>query len=87
MCSYPFQVCRGTSTGKIVQTVTERPALINDQVLISITNSRVCETDERFICSGTALGYEGVGIDREIGREMPEIRVTVQPPYKNTIAT
>lgn len=76
MSAYKFKVFRGDpSTGDIVETVTERPALVHDQVLLSITHSGLCGTDEHFLKSGIALGHEGVGVVKELGPEVKHLKV------------
>ncbi|KAH9207951.1 NADP-dependent alcohol dehydrogenase [Leptodontidium sp. 2 PMI_412] len=76
MSAYKFKVFRGDpATGDIIEAVTERPALINDQVLISITHSGLCGTDEHFLKSGIALGHEGVGVVKELGPEVKHLKV------------
>ncbi|KAH7400293.1 chaperonin 10-like protein [Cadophora sp. MPI-SDFR-AT-0126] len=76
MSTYKFKVFRGdAATGRIVEDITERPALVNDQVLLSITHSGLCGTDEHFLRYGIALGHEGVGVVKELGPKVKHLKV------------
>ncbi|KAJ5769080.1 GroES-like protein [Penicillium odoratum] len=75
MSSHRFKVYKGTPTGEIIEAVTERPSLTGDQVLISVTHSGVCATDEHYLCSGIALGHEGVGIVEKTGPAVKALKV------------
>ncbi|KAJ6111516.1 GroES-like protein [Penicillium sp. IBT 18751x] len=75
MSAHEFKVFRGTPSGDIVETVTQVPALVKDQVLISVTHSGVCGTDEHYLRSGIALGHEGAGIVKELGPDAKKLKI------------
>ena len=62
-----FVVYRGSEDGKIKKDTTHRDALKEDQVLIKITHSGLCGTDEHYRHSGQVLGHEGAGVVQELG--------------------
>ncbi|KAF2788254.1 GroES-like protein [Melanomma pulvis-pyrius CBS 109.77] len=62
-----FTVFKGSKEGKIIKTETTRPSLQNDQVLVKITASGLCGTDEHYRHADMGLGHEGAGIVEELG--------------------
>jgi Zn-dependent alcohol dehydrogenase len=56
-----FTVFKGSEQGKIVKSTTKRN-LRADEVLIKITHSGVCGTDEHYRHTDMVLGHEGAGI-------------------------
>jgi D-arabinose 1-dehydrogenase-like Zn-dependent alcohol dehydrogenase len=66
-----FTVYKGSKEGKIVKGETTRGDLQNDQVLIKVTASGVCGTDEHYKHADMALGHEGAGVVEQIG---PNVR-------------
>lgn len=75
MAAYQLKVYRGTKDGQIIETITEKPALVGDQVLLSITHSGVCGTDEHVLPYGIALGHEGVAVVKELGPDVKSLKV------------
>ncbi|KAJ7105432.1 putative NADP-dependent alcohol dehydrogenase C 2 [Mycena crocata] len=67
-------VFRGSKEG-IVQATTryERPA--GNQVLVKITHSGICGTDEHFKHTDMVLGHEGVGRVEELGERVIGLKV------------
>jgi len=61
-----FTVFKGSKDGKIVESQTTKD-LKEDQVLIRITASGLCGTDEHYRHADMVLGHEGVGIVEETG--------------------
>jgi len=61
-----FTVFKGSKDGKIVQSTSKRD-LGEDEVLISITHSGLCGTDEHFRNKDMVLGHEGAGVIEKIG--------------------
>jgi D-arabinose 1-dehydrogenase-like Zn-dependent alcohol dehydrogenase len=57
-----FTVFKGSKEGKIVKSQTTKPDLTDDQVLIKVTASGLCGTDEHFRKGDMVLGHEGVGV-------------------------
>lgn len=62
-----FTVFKGSEGGKIVKSQTIKPDLKDDQVLIRVTASGVCGTDEHFKEAGIVLGHEGAGVVQSCG--------------------
>lgn len=59
--SINFTVFRGSKSGKIVGSNVHHAPLTGDQVLVKITHSGLCGTDEHYRHSDQVLGHEGVG--------------------------
>ena len=59
--SINFTVFRGSESGNIVRSNVHHAPLTGDQVLVKITHSGLCGTDEHFRHSDQVLGHEGVG--------------------------
>jgi len=55
-----FTVYKGSKDGSIVKSTTTKE-LGYDQVLIKVTHSGVCGTDEHYKHVDQGLGHEGVG--------------------------
>lgn len=72
--SVTFEVFRGSKEGKIIADKTTR-TLQHNEVYIETTHSGLCGTDEHFLHSGQALGHEGVGVVRQIGRDVTNVKV------------
>lgn len=62
-----FTVFKGSKDGKIVKAETTRPDLKDDQVLVKVTASGLCGTDEHYKHADMALGHEGAGIVEQTG--------------------
>jgi D-arabinose 1-dehydrogenase-like Zn-dependent alcohol dehydrogenase len=69
-----FTVYKGSKEGKIVKAQTTKPDLQDDQVLIKVTASGLCGTDEHYKEADMALGHEGVGIVEELGPNVKELK-------------
>jgi D-arabinose 1-dehydrogenase-like Zn-dependent alcohol dehydrogenase len=66
-----FTVYKGSKEGKIIKSETTKPDLQNDQVLLKVTASGLCGTDEHYKEADMALGHEGAGVVEEVG---PNVR-------------
>lgn len=62
-----FTVFKGSKDGKIVKGETNKGELQNDQVLVKVTASGLCGTDEHYKCADMALGHEGAGVVEAVG--------------------
>jgi D-arabinose 1-dehydrogenase-like Zn-dependent alcohol dehydrogenase len=62
-----FTVFKGSKDGKIVKSETTRPDLKDDEVLVKITASGLCGTDEHYRHADMGLGHEGAGVVEELG--------------------
>lgn len=72
--SVTFEVFRGSQEGRIVADKTTRQLQPNE-VYIETTHSGLCGTDEHFLKSGQVLGHEGVGVIRQLGRDVKNVKV------------
>ncbi|TGO61611.1 hypothetical protein BCON_0026g00550 [Botryotinia convoluta] len=68
-----FTVFKGSKEGKIVKATTTREIGPND-VLVKITHSGLCGTDEHYRHADMALGHEGAGVAAEIGSAVKNIK-------------
>ncbi|EEQ35822.1 NADP-dependent alcohol dehydrogenase [Microsporum canis CBS 113480] len=71
---YEFTTFRGTDAG-VVASQTKRPPLTRNQVLVSITHSGVCGTDQHYRKAGCVLGHEGIGIVQCLGPDVRALRI------------
>ena len=62
-----FTVYKGSKDGSIVESTTHRDSLQGDQVLLKITHSGLCGTDEHYRSADQVLGHEGAGVVQDIG--------------------
>jgi D-arabinose 1-dehydrogenase-like Zn-dependent alcohol dehydrogenase len=62
-----FTTFRGSKSGSITQSSTTRPALTGTQVLVRVTASGVCGTDEHYRHADMVLGHEGMGVVESVG--------------------
>jgi D-arabinose 1-dehydrogenase-like Zn-dependent alcohol dehydrogenase len=69
-----FTVYKGSKEGKIVKAQTTRGDLQDDQVLIKITASGLCGTDEHYAHADMALGHEGAGVVEELGPNVKDLK-------------
>ncbi|KAH7082574.1 chaperonin 10-like protein [Paraphoma chrysanthemicola] len=69
-----FTVFKGSKEGKIVKGQTTRPDLENDQVLVKVTASGLCGTDEHYKGADMALGHEGAGVVEQIGPNVRDLK-------------
>jgi Zn-dependent alcohol dehydrogenase len=56
-----FTVFKGSKDGSIVQSTTTKD-IKDDEVLIKVTHSGLCSTDEHFRKVDMVLGHEGAGV-------------------------
>ncbi|KAJ7734695.1 putative NADP-dependent alcohol dehydrogenase C 2 [Mycena olivaceomarginata] len=66
---------KGSASGSIVEAKTRHHEPTGNQVLIKITHSGICGTDE--YCKGTdmVLGHEGVGTVEKIGESVSQFKI------------
>jgi D-arabinose 1-dehydrogenase-like Zn-dependent alcohol dehydrogenase len=72
--SVTFEVFRGSKEGKIVADKTTR-TIQSNEVYIETSHSGLCGTDEHYLHSGQVLGHEGVGVIRQIGGDVTNVKV------------
>ncbi|CAG8974092.1 hypothetical protein HYALB_00011614 [Hymenoscyphus albidus] len=68
-----FTVYKGSADRKIVQSKTTRE-IKPDQVLVEVTHSGVCGTDEHHKGKDMVLGHEGAGVVKEIGSAVKTLK-------------
>lgn len=69
-----FTVYKGSSSGKITKDTTTRPDLEHDAVLVKVTASGVCGTDEHYKHASMALGHEGAGTVEAVGPSVKSLK-------------
>ncbi|KAJ7449048.1 putative NADP-dependent alcohol dehydrogenase C 2 [Mycena galericulata] len=69
-----FTVFKGSSDG-IVQATSYRNSPTGNQVLVKITHSGICGTDEHFKHADMVLGHEGVGTVVQLGERVEDFEV------------
>ncbi|KAL2046347.1 hypothetical protein N7G274_001794 [Stereocaulon virgatum] len=67
-------VYRGSKDGTIIQSKTHQGPLRGDQVLVKITHSGLCGTDEHYRSADQVLGHEGAGVVQEIGPDVDTLK-------------
>ncbi|PGH12086.1 hypothetical protein AJ79_04485 [Helicocarpus griseus UAMH5409] len=72
--SVTFDVLRGNKEGKIVPAKTTR-ILQHNEVYVEVTHSGVCGTDEHYRWRDQVLGHEGIGIVRQVGQGVTNVKV------------
>jgi threonine dehydrogenase-like Zn-dependent dehydrogenase len=56
-----YTVFKGSKEGKIIKSTTKKE-LKPDEVLIKVTHSGLCGTDEHYKHEDMGLGHEGAGV-------------------------
>ncbi|KAL5121424.1 hypothetical protein ACEQ8H_000495 [Pleosporales sp. CAS-2024a] len=69
-----FTVYKGSKGGKIVKATTEKPELSGEQVLVRVTASGLCGTDEHFKEADMVLGHEGAGVVEAVGPQVQRLK-------------
>lgn len=70
-----FTVFQGSESGKIVEGRTQRPGPTENEVLVRITHSGLCGTDEHYKHANIVLGHEGAGIVDAIGSKVTSLKM------------
>ncbi|KAG9234567.1 chaperonin 10-like protein [Amylocarpus encephaloides] len=70
-----FTVFKGSSSGEIKKSETTIPSIKAKEVLLEHTHSGVCGTDSHHIKQDMVLGHEGVGIAKEVGSGVKDIKI------------
>lgn len=78
-----FTVFKGSKDGKIVQSTTTRD-IKEDEVLIKVTHSGVCGTDEHYRHADMVLGHEGAGVV-EVRASFSESKLAQSPSLVETL--
>ncbi|KAE8341862.1 hypothetical protein BDV24DRAFT_163086 [Aspergillus arachidicola] len=67
-------VYRGSKDG-VIHSEQNKVTLEPNDVFVEITHSGVCGADELFLKSGIVLGHEGIGIIRQIGKNVTTVKI------------
>ncbi|KAK2728194.1 alcohol dehydrogenase [Colletotrichum kahawae] len=70
-------VYKGSANGKVVEhhVSTNKYSLKPDQVLVKITHSGLCGTDEHYKTQDMVLGHEGVGVVEGVGGAVKDLKI------------
>ena len=72
-----FAVFKGSKDGKLVQSTTHRDGLASEEVLLRVTHSSLCGTDEHYLHADMCLGHEGAGVVEELGPNVKTLKMYV----------
>lgn len=75
MSSISFEVFRGDQHRQLFRETITRDLQLNE-IFIGITHSGLCRTDDHFLSSNIALGYEGVSIVKQLGSNVSGFEVS-----------
>lgn len=70
-----FVTYNGSPTRRIIKVNTQRDGLREGEVLIRITHSSLCGTDEHYLGKDMCLGHEGAGVIVELGPGIQHLKV------------
>lgn len=71
-----FTVYKGSKSGEIIKSTTTKPdELTGDQVLLKVTASGLCGTDEHYRHADMVLGHEGAGVVTAVGPAVRSLKV------------
>lgn len=70
-----FTVFKGSPNDGIVKATSHREFPTGNEVLVKITHSGICGTDEHFKHAGMVLGHEGVGTVERLGELVKGLKV------------
>ncbi|KAJ6498933.1 putative NADP-dependent alcohol dehydrogenase C 2 [Mycena sanguinolenta] len=73
--SIEFTVFKGSATEGIVESKTRHDGPRGNEVLIKISHSGICGTDEHYKHADMVLGHEGVGVVQQIGDQVTQFKV------------
>ncbi|KAJ7267559.1 chaperonin 10-like protein [Mycena haematopus] len=73
--SIEFTVFKGSQNAGIVESTTRRDAPTGTQVLVKISHSGICGTDEHYRHVDMVLGHEGVGTVEQVGDRVSQFKV------------
>ncbi|KAJ7497687.1 chaperonin 10-like protein [Mycena latifolia] len=73
--SVEFTVFKGSANEGIAESKTQHTAPTGNQVLVKITHSGICGTDEHYKHADMVLGHEGVGTVQQVGESVKGFNV------------
>lgn len=69
------KVYRGSPSGRVEAATTYSRPPQGREVLVRITHSGLCGTDEHYIQQSMVLGHEGVGIVEAVGDSVGDLKM------------
>ncbi|KAJ6447939.1 chaperonin 10-like protein [Mycena sanguinolenta] len=73
--SIEFTVFKGSANDGIVESKTRHDGPKGNEVLVKISHSGVCGTDEHYKHADMVLGHEGVGVVQQVGDQVTQFKV------------
>ena len=70
-----FTVFKGSENGKIVEGRSQCLEPTENEILVRITHSGLCGTDEHYRHANIVLGHEGAGIVEAIGAKVDSLKM------------
>ena len=70
-----FKIYKGSKSGGIVEGTVHRDALRGDEVLVRITHSGLCGTDEHYRHTDQCLGHECAGVVEQLGPDTKDLQM------------
>ena len=70
-----YTVFKGSKDGSIVKSTIHQAPLQGDQVLLKITHSGLCGTDEHYRTTDMVLGHEGAGVVQDVGPDVRDLKM------------
>lgn len=70
-----FTVFKGSENGDIVERRTQYPDPTGNEILVRITHSGLCGTDEHYKHANIVLGHEGAGVVESIGTKVASLKM------------
>lgn len=74
-----YTIYKGSASGRVVQSTARRDRLIGEEVLLRVTHSGLCGTDEHFLKEDICLGHECAGTVEQLGPDVKSLKVYVPP--------
>ncbi|KAI4102580.1 MAG: hypothetical protein LQ339_004597 [Xanthoria mediterranea] len=72
---FSFVTYNGSPSRRIIKVNTQRDGLREGEVLIRITHSSLCGTDEHYLGKDMCLGHEGAGVVVKLGPGIQHLKV------------
>ncbi|OGM48134.1 hypothetical protein ABOM_002865 [Aspergillus bombycis] len=70
-----FTAFKGSPNGEVVECRVQHPDPKENEVLVQITHSGLCGTDEHYKCADIVLGHEGAGVVKAIGSKVTLLKI------------
>lgn len=72
-----YTIYKGSKNGKLVQATAQRDRLMGEEVLLRVTHSSLCGTDEHYLKADMCLGHECAGTVEQLGPGVKSLKVYV----------